>query len=71
MFSRFLQFELHNGKIVKIKPYEIVTISDAPEGGARIVTRQVQTFYVVETPNDVENMIELHFEKIRELKEGN
>ena len=64
--SNFLRFELHNKKgDVLIKPGEIVSISPAPEGGARIITRQKQTYYILELVDQVEEMIKIYFAKIK------
>jgi hypothetical protein len=66
MESNFITLELHkNTGEVLIKPAEITAISPAPEGGARVVTRQRQIYYVVETVRDVDSLIRLYFKKIK------
>jgi len=70
MMSHFLSFTLHKEKgEALIKPGEITSISPAPEGGSRIVTRQKQLFYVAEEVKDVESMILLFFEKLEDERE--
>ena len=69
MLSHFIQFSLHKGGEVFVKPTEIVSISLAPEGGARIVTRQNQIYYVSESVEDVHSTILLFFREIK--NEGN
>ena len=66
MESNFLSFELHgnNGRVL-VKPGEITSISPAPEGGTRIVTRQKQIYYIVEEQSDVDVMIRIYFRKIK------
>jgi len=66
MQSNFISLELHgdNGSAL-VKPGEITSISPAPEGGARVVTRQKQIYYVIESVEDVEAMIRMYFKKIK------
>ena len=65
MDSHFLCFTLHkNDQEAFIKPGEITSISPAPEGGSRVVTRQKQIYYVVESVRDVESMIRIFFKKM-------
>lgn len=66
MQSNFLTFEMHGDKgNVLVKPGEVTSISPAPEGGSRIVTRQRQIYYVTEPVEDVEAMIRIYFKKIK------
>jgi len=66
MESNFICLELHkdNGDVL-IKPGEITSISPAPEGGSRVVTRQKQVYYVVEPVKDVESLIRIYFRKLK------
>ena len=62
--SAFLVFTLHNKKgPVYVKPAEIVSFCYAPEGGTRIVTRQKQTYYVLEELDEVSQEIEDFFDQ--------
>ena len=66
MESNFITLVLHKSTgDVLVKPGEITSISPAPEGGARVVTRQKQIYYVVETVEDVEAIIRIYFKKIK------
>lgn len=66
MQSNFIELELHGekGKVL-IKPGEITSISPAPEGGSRVVTRQKQIYYVIEEMDDVEITIRMYFKKLK------
>lgn len=71
MMSHFLSFTLHKEKgEALIKPGEITSISPAPEGGSRIVTRQKQIFYVTEDTRDVETSIVVFFEELENERES-
>lgn len=66
MESNFLQFQMHkNDEPLYVKPGEITSISPAPEGGSRIVTRQKQVYYIVENVIDVEATIRIYFKKLK------
>ena len=63
MSTHFLLFNLHEKKgRCYVKPSEITSVSPAPKGGARIVTRQNQTYYVNETVEEVQEDINDFFE---------
>lgn len=65
----FLQFQLQKKGKALIKPYDISSINEAPEGGARIVTKQSQIFYVVEEVEQVEEKINSYFDEKQKEKE--
>lgn len=67
----FFRFELHGDKgRVLVNPFEFSSISPAPEGGTRIVTKQKQVYYVEEKLFEVDDMIEDFRETLRNKKEG-
>lgn len=64
--TAYLKFTMQkNDGAAFIKPGEIVQFSLAPEGGSRIVTRQEQIYYVSQNPDQVIQMIDEFFEKIK------